>query len=1047
MSDETLILLPDEQEAVPLGEGTGMIRAGESLPRLAAAALPPVPPEAAGDIPEGPAWRGLLAFALLADLYPEGRLTVEDLRPDASPLTGALLRALNADRVQLVFWTRGDRREVLGRADTAWGILPAEQPTALRGHLPDAVRWLDTASCFGDPLPWLSDPERRILHSRLHALASPQAQRFAEDIAAMEARGADSVLAGAGADAWRTRVLATVCLNDETDFGDLRFLPDDHHPGDNPLLGALGKRAPLPHLPSDGIWYWRGVPFARLNARLGCEAVPGHVQEQRDAMAELLSEMSRLERCSGSFCTRAAERLQFWLDARRAQLDARAAREAETWISDLREAAGSAHDPLTFASPLDTASPSLRMLLREALGDDARLAEDAFSDRLTLVRGGMLGDAVLEELCRVPFRIQESWTALPPVSPRLAEHLARHGWEHPLLAADALRFTLLPDGHVEAGLTLRGRGDVTLTRTYTAEEQILMEEAPSVSLWPNAALPADRWRAWWVSLRGEISCSFLQRGVWTEWQQGPGDARVHCVDTFPRVIALHRGPLSIGALIAADRERSLPRCGDMNAAIEPGASAVKLALNGAPPDLPGMWRILLRTDPAHAGEPLPLGPVGAFLPPCVLLRDDAADPLPFEDGRIADEAYDREAVGDLLWQSDGQTRRARKLLLRECAVLLALAAALKGAESLRLRLVLPDGMSEAMRQAIGTEFAAVAEQTVRACGLATGGGQPETVRRLWALCCGQRALNPSSAFALLDIGASSACAAVWLRGMERPALSMELGGGMTSLLSTAFSLRPEWLKSEFWIAPGIPLGPHTRLVQQAVEAVDRAGTDPAAFSLLQRTLDTLLGPAFADTAKVIGAACAASMRPSRIQALLLLTFALRLSGVGLMLEKIRWDSALSIHLPQEMPLIVCGRAAAMMQTFDTAAQWHLAHFPQVAMSAGHPTFSLPLVSGGVRGLEAAAGACLPPPPPREPALVRLNGVLPPVQLAANFLAAFRQAMPAAAETLFPGFFAPAGMLSRTADSMLSAAASRTDPADSGAFSAIIEDMALSMLQA
>lgn len=1047
MSDETLILLPDEQEAVPLDDGVGMIRAGESLPRLTAAALPPAPPEAAGDMPEGPAWRGLLAFALLADLYPEGQLAVEDLRPEASPLTGALLRALGVERVQLIFWVRGDRREVLGRADAAWGILPTAQPSALRGHLPAAVRWLDTASCFGDPLPWLSDPERRILVRRLHALASPQAQRFAEDIAALEARTADDALTGPGADAWRARVLAAVCLRDEPDFADLRYTPADCSPGDNPLLLALGKRVPVPYLPDDGVWEWRGVPFARPNASLGCEPVPGRAQEQKDALAELIGEMSRMERCSVSFCARAAERLQIWLDARREQLDARAAEEAGTWIRDLKENQSAPRDPLTFSCPLDTASPSLRLLLREALGDDAALAENAFSDRLTLVRGGLLGDAVLEELCLVQLRLQESWTALPPLSAQLAERLARKSWEHPLLAADALRFSLLPDGRIEAGLTLRGRSDVTLTRAYSVEEQVLLESAPSVSLWPSAALPPDRWHAWWISLRGEISCTFLQRGVWTAWQQGADDTHVHCLDAFPRVIALNRGPLSLGALIAADRQRSLPDAGDVTAAAELGASAVKLALNGAPLALSRMWRILLRTDPAYTDEPLPLGPVDSFLPPCVLMTGDAADPLPFEHGRIADAPEDPRAAADLLWQSDGQSRRARRLLLRECAVLLALGAALKGARGIRLRLVLPDGMSDAQRQAIGSEFAAVAEQTVRACGLSTGGEQPTAVPRLWALLSGLRAMNPASPLAMLDIGASSSCAAVWLRGMERPALSLELGGGMTSLLATAFSLRPEWLKSEFWLAPGIPLGPHTRRIRQAVEAVDKAGTDPASFSLLQRTLDTLLGPEFRETAAVIGAACSAAMRPSRIQALLLLTFAMRFTGVGLMLEKLRWDSALSIHLPQELPLMLCGRAQAMLKTFDAATQWHLAHFPQVAMSQGHPTFSIPLAGAGVRGMEAAVGACLPLQPPRDPALVRLSGVLPPAQLAANFLMAFRQAMPAACETLFPGFFTPMGTLSQTADSLLGAAAARIHPSESGAFSSILEDLALSMLQA
>ncbi|MBR4459223.1 MAG: hypothetical protein IKS31_09730 [Clostridia bacterium] len=1045
MSDETLILLPDEQETVPLDEGVGMIRAGDSLARLTAAALPPAPPETADEQPEEAAWRGLLAFALLSDLYPEGRLTVETLRADSSPLTGALLKALGTERVSLVFWNTEGRREVLGRTDPAWGILPAVQPPALRGQLPARIRWLDTASRFGDPLPWLTEPERRVLITRLHALAGPQAQRFAEDIAALENRTADRMLAGPESNSWRARVLTTVCLRDEEVFDGLSFIEETHAPGKNALLAALGKQASLPRLPEDGIWYWRGVPFARLNSRLGVEPLPDHAQEQRDTLTVLLGELSRLESCSGTFCKKAAERLQQWLDERRNLLDTRAAREAETWIGTLREGVTSAHDPLSFAFPLD-GSPSQKYLLREALGEDAALAECAFSDRLTLVRGGLLGDAVLEDLCRIQLHPQENRTVLPPVSPALAEHMARHSWDQPLLAVDALRFSLLPGSRIEAGFTLRGRGDVTLTRVYASDEQILLEEAPSVSLWPNVALPARSWHAWWLSLRGEIRCACLHHGVWTEIEQGADGDSVHCVDTYPHVIALSRGPVSIGALIAADRQRSVPGGGEVTAAVELGASALKLAVNGSPLQLPGLWRILLRSDPEPAREPLPVGPVQGLLPPCVLLDETADDPLPFEHGRIADEAGDADAVSDLLWQTDGRTRRARRLLLRESAVLLSLAAVLRGVSGLRLRLVLPDGLSDAQRQAIGAEFAAVAEQTVRACGLSSP-AQPETVRRLWSLCVWQRSQTLSAAFALVDIGASSACAAVWLRGMERPALSLELGGGMTGFLATAFSLRPEWLKGEFWLAPGTPLGPHTRRIQQAVAAVDRAGTDPAAFSLLQRTLDTLLGPEFRETAAVIGAACSAAMRPSRIQALLLLTFALRLTGAGLMLEKLRWDSTMSIHLPQELPLVICGRAPRMLKTFDSATQWNLSQFPRVAMTQGHPTVSLPLVMSGAQGMEAVTGACLPMQAEQSPALANLNGVLAPAQLAANFLLAFRQAMPGPAEALFPGFFTAAGGFSQTAESLLNAAASRIHASESGSFSLIVEDMALSMLQA
>ena len=45
----------------------------------------------------------------------------------------------------------------------------------------------------------------------------------------------------------------------------------------------------------------------------------------------------------------------------------------------------------------------------------------------------------------------------------------------------------------------------------------------------------------------------------------------------------------------------------------------------------------------------------------------------------------------------------------------------------------------------------------------------------------------------------SAGCGVWLRGLERPALSVNLGDGVSAFLAHVFSLQPTWLQEELWL--------------------------------------------------------------------------------------------------------------------------------------------------------------------------------------------------------------------------------------------------------
>ena len=1050
MPETTFVMLPDEIDAVPLADGTGLVGANRSLMRMAAEAMKPAPPEP-GRSPAGVTpWRGLLAFVLLSDRFPEGQVAVETVDTGASALSRAVLSSLKLPDAKVVTWNRDGHREVLGMADPAWGILPAAQPPALLGLIPEGVRWLEHGATFGDPLPWLTPLQRMLLARRLRALDSPAAQHFAEDVERLTDSFADRALKGEDGGDWQTAVAVAACLPEEPIFGENLTLERTETPpfSPNPLLKALGLEEPGFALPPEGIWRWRGEAFAQLSGIIGLEPVTGDRTAAREALAELDEGFTLLGRWSPRFCADAAERLARWEETNRAWLLPAAREKVAETAADFRKLAAQPHETPAFTLPLDTSSPALALILRDALGEGAEtIALHAFAERLALFPGGLLGDVRLEGACSL-LRNGETVTMLPPFSAAVAEDACRRGWAASPADPAAMSVTSLEDGTIEVSLSLRGAGTVTLTRRYAPEEQTLLPQTPSVSLWPSVPPAYPGWKYYLISIIGTLSLGYLRGG---RWQTLDADGSVPLLlntDTYPAAVSVYLEGKCAGALVSLDAREDLPPAGEVTASVDPGASGLRMALSEAGGteafSLPSLWRILLRRGTDYAAEPLPVYPFEETLSACVRLAGETEEPWPFADGAIANNPDDPDAYGDLLWQTGKRSRGARKLLFREALLLLSLRAAMAGAESLRCRLVLPDEMTAEGRESLLGEFSGVAASVGKATGLPCAAANRAFCASAALFAYGRQAL-PSRAFVLLDIGAGSAGLAVWLRGPDRPALALNVGSGITDFLSAAFSLRPDWLRNELWVTPGREPDEAGRRMLRACDAADRAASSPDALDQLRRSLDSLLGPYFTETAAAIGNGCARSGLPSRMQALLLFVLACRLSAAGLALEKIRWDGSLSILLPPELPLMLCGRGPKLISTFDAAQQWQLGQFTRLFMTGGHPVVSLPSGFSEHPGTETALGAAAAPGLPEEAALSHLNGVLPPARLAANFLLAFRMGLPVAAEQLFPGLFNPDGSLSAFADTLLTDASARYGTAESGAYATILEDILLNLM--
>ena len=326
------------------------------------------------------AWRGLAAFVLLADTFPDCALTVDTLTPETSALTAAVLRTLGQPSLRVAKLRRGAQEGILGLVDPKRIIRPSAQAAELRALIPADARWFSAGAGFDDPVRWLSERERALLSDRLRHFRSPEARQLAADIRAQTASQASIPDAERLPD-WHTQLQAVALLADEADMTPFTRADKPLPLGGNALLAALGLVSVAPSLPPDTTWLWRGVPFARSSTALGVEPLPGADEETGEALEELRAELRTLRLGSPRFASLAAGRLEAWAAAREASLAPGALALVREDIAELRRIPVAAAAQPVFRWPLDSASPALRIILGEQLGGQwATLALTAFTD-------------------------------------------------------------------------------------------------------------------------------------------------------------------------------------------------------------------------------------------------------------------------------------------------------------------------------------------------------------------------------------------------------------------------------------------------------------------------------------------------------------------------------------------------------------------------------------------------------------------------------------------------------------------------------------------
>lgn len=324
------------------------------------------------------------------------------------------------------------------------------------------------------------------------------------------------------------------------------------------------------------------------------------------------------------------------------------------------------------------------------------------------------------------------------MSAELARYTASFGWTGQGIDFESI--TLQPDEEgIDVSMTLSGTGRVTMTRRYTGEDIIPLhgDQVPRLSLFPSVPIAGDKWHMFYLSVWGQVGVSFPDGDEWiTLRQQEPlfapeqdaaeqaaqeqteptepaseapaasandPQCRVVRLGKLPNCLALSIDGRSIGVLVFRAAPYTPPELGSATAALDIGATGTAMAMvlggSAAPVHMPCLWHVLLRgPEDDLSREALPMDALGPVIPSAVLLHGDGDEPLidghvclePQLAGLVRDNA---PVLYDLLWRSDAEATRARRLLLREAMLLCAFHAVMSGADRITWRVTLPQSMT------------------------------------------------------------------------------------------------------------------------------------------------------------------------------------------------------------------------------------------------------------------------------------------------------------------------------------------------------------------
>lgn len=967
-----LVFLPDRDGRDSLSGGPGFVRCAASASELSALAARLVAPETAGAASDAVAWRSALTLALLTDVWTGcgTELTVLPVTGASSAFASWVLSARPAREqgapVNLLLLERDGQRRLLGVANAETGVKLPAAPSPLTDVLPERAAWIDRATgVVSDPVPFLNERERLIVLSRMAALGlqTAEAAEFASALRAADAAEIDAVaqLDAEALERLAIRMEAVCGLKDFEAFAIREEALADA--GSNGLLSCLGiGEAPLhAEMGPMRTYLWNGVPFARTSSALGLTGVSDSRMDT--ALRLITEELTIMSSSSVRWNYQTGEIMARWLERKRqdAALLPQARERIEASCRLLQTNGLQVQHAVTLTWPWDASSGAVRALLKEALGEDwLDAAGDPFSDRLTKLTGYVLGDHSLQTCCACADGV-----LLPPLSGKLAACAAKAGMDSGLVL-DAMRFEPAEDGGITASFLLRGVSEIRMVRTYGAEELCVLAgaESPCCAVWP--CVPMASWKAYHVFVQGGVDVSALCGDEWlTLAGEAPAEPELlpegeaapvaqpdaprtwRCLHLreFPGCLSLSRDGLCLGALPNLLPEYRPESHGDAVAAIDLGSTQTTVAFTfgGVPEVIEGqqLTRLLVMAQDMPAdGFLASLTPASVQPTATVVTGEGEAlftDGYAYRPVGMAElAARDAQSLRTLLkWRSDGETVRARRLLLHQVMLGAALTATMAGAGSIAWRLTIADEMGDEGREALLEMMQSLCADVAQETGLPLTAGAPAVTwaEESVALCTSLRAEGTGRGSCVaVDLGGGSTKTHLWVQGQPRPSVGAVVLEGVQDVLLRLFRREPRWLLDDF-----ADCGEEA-LLQSVLAIVDQLNPDlwcPRQQDKVGLMLLTMLDTHRQALAMHMNAR-AAMQQPTRTQAVLLETLAAVLFTAGLMLAQTGDNVMLSHLLPEDITVCLTGRGAWLLETLTPAMRNSLQHLTHAPMRLDHP---------------------------------------------------------------------------------------------------------------
>ena len=964
-----LVFLPDREGRDEMSEASGFVRVGAdgaALRSLSDRLVLPPREEKCFNVDQ---WRGVLALALLCDVWPDVDASITTLAVDGtgSAFAAWVLSARAADQgaLHLVLLEKDGKRRLLGIADARLGLALPAAPTDFAGAVPARAAWYDAENdLWQDPVPFLNDHERSILLARMTmmGLDAPEVDDFKAALDDADKPWVEAVQAKEeqALRALGVRMQAVCALSDFEAYAVLREPCAVKE--DNPLVRVFSAADVRYTAERECATYlWNGVPFARTSSVLGLTGVD--YPAQTDALNAIECELLLLTENSVRWNSRCADGITDWLSVQDAALRPEARELAQSICHQHMQRGRELQTAITLTWPWDASSGAVNYLLREALGDGWMAgAAQPFSDYLTKLTGHVLGDNTLQHCCACADGV-----LLPPLSRELALRVANCA-DGEGLAPDTLRFEPREDGGITASFLLRGKGEVRMVRTYRVEEILVLDEAasPCVAVWP--CLPMENWRAYHVLVRGgETTVAAPSCGVWKELLPTMEDAaRWRCLrtETYPACLAVMQGDACLGVL-----PNALPLCrieatGDAQVAIDMGASATAavITLDGKPVPAAGEQLTRLLVIPQDMPEDdflLGLTPK-ELTPSSVMLTGDGD--LLFTDGYVyavnrldaLAEMIPGSVCTQLKWRADARSVRARRILLHQVMLGASLTALLAGAKSIRWRLTVADEMADEGRDALLNVASELSVEVAEETGLLLKDGKfmvtwAEEAAALHAYLRGKAGMKGT--FAVLDMGGGSTKLHLWMQGKHRPLGGAVLMEGSSTALLSALRDRPDMLYEDFADCGDEAL---QSAVAMLCEQLSHAGESLAEADKALLMLDALLD-AFKQPISQHLHARFSAQQPTYMQSILLEMYAAALFNVGLMLEQAGSDTNISHLFPSDLNVCLTGRGAWLLDTLTPQLRNGLQRIAHEPMTLSHPVRTVTIRPAQMPAMGVALG--------------------------------------------------------------------------------------------